>query len=202
MRINTWLRSSPRFTRSGISWIGDNMEHSVIIAGFGGQGVILAGKILAQAGMDQGLEVTWLPSYGPEMRGGTANCTVVLSEELVGSPIVDAPTALIAMNLPSLDKFEPIVAKDGTIVVNRSLVERAVGREDVRVASVPLNELAAKLGSARAINMVALGAYIKATGVVPLEAMNAAMTKMLTMDGKGKFVSMNEQALKEGYNAV
>ncbi|MCD6141670.1 2-oxoacid:acceptor oxidoreductase family protein, partial [Candidatus Bipolaricaulota bacterium] len=100
------------------------MERSVIIAGFGGQGVILAGKILAQAGMDHGLEVTWLPSYGPEMRGGTANCTVVLSEEPVGSPIVDEPTDLIAMNLPSLDKFEPMVAKGGTIVANRSLIER------------------------------------------------------------------------------
>ncbi len=90
------------------------MEQSVIIAGFGGQGVILAGKILAQAGMDHGLGVTWLPSYGPEMRGGTANCTVVLSEEgEVGSPIVDEPTALVAMNLPSLEKFEPTVAKEG-----------------------------------------------------------------------------------------
>lgn len=178
------------------------MERSVIIAGFGGQGVILAGKILAQAGMDQGLGVTWLPSYGPEMRGGTANCTVVLSEEQVGSPIVDDPTTLIAMNLPSLDKFEPLVARGGTIVVNRSLVERKVARDDVQVASVPLNELATKLGSARAINMVALGAYIKATGVVSLETVTAAMTKMLEKDGKGKFVPMNSRALQEGYNAV
>jgi len=178
------------------------MERSVIIAGFGGQGVILVGKILAYAGMEQGLEVTWLPSYGPEMRGGTANCTVVLSEEPVGSPIVDEPTALVAMNLPSLDKFEPIVAKEGTIIVNRSLVERAVAREDVKVTSVPLNAVAAKLGSARAINMVALGAYIKATGNIPLQTVKAAMTKMLEKDGKGKFVPMNEQALEEGYNAV
>jgi len=178
------------------------MERSVIIAGFGGQGVILAGKILAYAGMEQGLEVTWLPSYGPEMRGGTANCTVVFSEDPVGSPIVDEPTALVAMNLPSLDKFEPIVAKGGTIIVNRSLVERVVSREDVKVTSVPLNAVAAKLGSARTINMVALGAYIKATGVIPLETVKAAMTKMLEKDGKGKFVPMNEQALEEGYNAV
>ncbi len=178
------------------------MEHSVIIAGFGGQGVILAGKILAYAGMEQGLEVTWLPSYGPEMRGGTANCTVVLSEDPVGSPIVDEPSALIAMNLPSLDKFEPIVAKGGTIIVNRSLAERGVAREDVKVTSVPLNTVAAKLGSARAINMVALGAYIKATGVIPLQMVKTAMIKMLEKDGKGKFVPMNEQALEEGYNAV
>jgi len=178
------------------------MERSVIIAGFGGQGVILAGKILAQAGMDQGLAVTWLPSYGPEMRGGTANCTVVLSEEQVGSPIVDDPTSLIAMNLPSLDKFEPIVAGGGTIVVNRSLVERSVARDDVQVASVSLNDLAAKLGSARAINMIALGAYIKATGDVPLDTVTAAMTKMLEKDGKGQFVQLNRRALQEGYNAA
>jgi len=106
------------------------------------------------------------------------------------------------MNLPSLDKFEPIVAKGGTIIVNRSLVERAVSREDVKVTSVPLNAVAAKLGSARAINMVALGAYIKATGSIPLQTAKAAMTKMLEKDGKGKFVPMNEQALEEGYNAV
>lgn len=178
------------------------MERSVIIAGFGGQGVILAGKILAQAGMDHGLEVTWLPSYGPEMRGGTANCTVVLSEEPVGSPIVDEPTDLIAMNLPSLDKFEGMVAKDGTIVINRSLIDREVGRSDVRVHPVDLHPLAEEAGSARAINMVALGAYLKATGVVPLEVVKRAMARMLEESGKGKFVLMNEKALDEGYNAV
>jgi 2-oxoglutarate ferredoxin oxidoreductase subunit gamma len=106
------------------------------------------------------------------------------------------------MNLPSLDKFEPIVAKGGTIIVNRSLVDRAVAREDVKVTAVLLNAVAAKLGTARAINMVALGAYVKATGVIPLQTVKVAMTKMLEQDGKGKFVPMNEQALEEGYNAV
>ena len=178
------------------------MERSVIIAGFGGQGVILAGKILAQAGMDHGLEVTWLPSYGPEMRGGTANCTVVLSEEAVGSPIVDNPTALIAMNLPSLDKFEARVAKEGVILVNRSLINRDVARDDVMVVSVPLNELAKKSGSDRALNMVALGAYLKATQFLPLDTVQNTMERMLEKDGKGKFVPMNKQALEEGYNAV
>ncbi len=178
------------------------MERSVIIAGFGGQGVILAGKILAQAGMDHGLEVTWLPSYGPEMRGGTANCTVVLSEEPVGSPIVDEPTDLIAMNLPSLDKFEPMVAKDGTIVANRSLIDREVERDDVRTHFVDVHSLAEKAGSSRSINMVALGAYLKATGIVPLEVVKQAMARMLEESGKGKFIPMNERALDEGYNAV
>lgn len=178
------------------------MERSVIIAGFGGQGVILAGKILAQAGMDHGLEVTWLPSYGPEMRGGTANCTVVLSEEPVGSPIVDEPTDLIAMNLPSLDKFEPAVAKDGTIVANRSLIERDLARSDVRAHFVDVHSLAEEAGSSRAINMVALGAYLKATGVVPLEVVKRAMARMLEEGGKGRFVPANEKALELGYEAV
>jgi 2-oxoglutarate ferredoxin oxidoreductase subunit gamma len=178
------------------------MERSVIIAGFGGQGVILAGKILAQAGMDHGLEVTWLPSYGPEMRGGTANCTVVLADEPVGSPIVDNPSSLIAMNLPSLEKFEPTVAKNGTIVLNRSLIDRPVKRSDVKVASLRLNELAAKVGSPRTINMVALGAYLKASQALPLSAVQGAMERMLEKDGKEKFIPMNKQALEDGYNAV
>ena len=178
------------------------MERSVIIAGFGGQGVILAGKILAQAGMDHGLEITWLPSYGPEMRGGTANCTVVLSEEPVGSPIVDNPTALIAMNLPSLEKFEARVAKDGVIILNSSLIDRDVERDNVKVARVALNELATKSGSDRALNMVALGAYLKATQILPLSVVQNTMKRMLEKDGKGKFIPANKQALEEGYNAV
>ena len=178
------------------------MERSVVIAGFGGQGVILAGKILAHAGMRHGLEVTWLPSYGPEMRGGTANCTVVLSEEIVGSPIVDAPDALIALNLPSLDKFEASIAPSGAIVVNESLIDRKVGREDVNASYLKVNEIAANVGSSRAVNMVALGAYLKATGIIPLDVAKQAMAQMMEESGKGKFVPMNEKALEEGYNAV
>jgi len=178
------------------------MERSVVIAGFGGQGVILAGKILAQAGMNHDLEVTWLPSYGPEMRGGTANCTVVLSDEPVGSPIVDEPSALVAMNRPSLDKFEAAVAAGGTIVVNASLVDRAVERDDVDAAYVRLNDIAIETGSARAINMVALGALLKATGVVPLDVVKSTMAATLEGSGKAKFVPLNEQALDRGYDAV
>jgi 2-oxoglutarate ferredoxin oxidoreductase subunit gamma len=178
------------------------MEHAVIIAGFGGQGVILAGKILAQAGMDHGLEVTWLPSYGPEMRGGTANCTVVLSDEPVGSPIVDEPTGLIAMNLPSLDKFESIVAPQGTILVNASLIERAGKRKDVRSLRVPLNEMAEEIGNSRTINMIALGAFVKATGIVPLETVTAAMRQMMEAGGKDRFIEPNEHALRAGADAA
>ncbi len=178
------------------------MEHAVIIAGFGGQGVILAGKILAQAGMDHGLQVTWLPSYGPEMRGGTANCTVILSEDPVGSPIVDEPTGLVAMNLPSLDKFEASVAPQGTIIVNASLIERTTTRDDVTCIRVPLNEMAEEVGNPRTINMIALGAFVQATGIVPLDAVTAAMRRMLEEDGKERFIAPNERALQAGARAV
>ncbi len=179
------------------------MERSVIIAGFGGQGVILAGKILAQAGMDHGLEVTWLPSYGPEMRGGTANCTVVLSGETVGSPIVDDATALIAMNLPSLDKFEKTVAPGGIIVVNRSLIDRQVERTDVQTTYVDINDIARdQVGNARTINMVALGAYVKASGAMPLQTVKNTMAASMRASGKDKFIDVNEQALQAGYDAA
>ncbi len=178
------------------------MQQSVIIAGFGGQGVILAGKILAQAAMNHGLEVTWLPSYGPEMRGGTANCTVVMADETVGSPIVDDPSAVIAMNLPSLDKFERIVVQGGKIILNASLIDRDVERSDLKVTKLSLNDLSAKAGSSKATNMVALGAYVKATGIVPIDVVKETMREMLAKGGKGRFVEANAKALDLGYDAA
>jgi 2-oxoglutarate ferredoxin oxidoreductase subunit gamma len=178
------------------------MEKSFVFAGFGGQGVILAGKLLAQAGVDYGLEVTWLPSYGPEMRGGTANCTVLLSDEPIGSPVVDNPTVLVAMNLPSLDRFEKTVAEAGIIVVNSSLISRSTQRNDVRVISVPANDIAVSLGNSRAANMVAIGAVIKATEVISLQLMKSTMAKILSRKNSAKIVAVNEQALDAGYNAV
>jgi len=178
------------------------MEKSFVFAGFGGQGVILAGKLLAQAGTDYGLEVTWLPSYGPEMRGGTANCTVVLSDEPIGSPVVDNPTALVAMNLPSLNRFEKTVAEAGTIVINSSLVTRPAQRDDVHVLNVPANDIAVSLGNPRAANMVALGAIVKATGVIPLELIKSTMARVLGHKDTAKLIAVNEQALDAGYNAV
>jgi 2-oxoglutarate ferredoxin oxidoreductase subunit gamma len=178
------------------------MEKSFVFAGFGGQGVILAGKLLAQAGADYGLQVTWLPSYGPEMRGGTANCTVVLSDEPIGSPVVDNPSALVAMNLPSLDRFEKTVADAGTILVNSSLIARPTERNDVRVLSVPANDIAVSLGNPRAANMVAVGAIVKATGIISLELMKSTMAKMLSHKDSAKLIAVNEQALEAGYNAA
>jgi 2-oxoglutarate ferredoxin oxidoreductase subunit gamma len=178
------------------------MEKSFVFAGFGGQGVILAGKLLAQAGADHGLHVTWLPSYGPEMRGGTANCTVVLSDESIASPVVDNPTILVAMNPPSLDRFEKTVAKGGVVLVNSSLVAHRTERKDVRVLSVPANDIAVSLGDSQAANMVALGAVIKATGIVSLELIKSAMAKMLSHKNDANVIALNEQALDAGYNAV
>ncbi len=179
------------------------MEKSFVFAGFGGQGVILAGKLLAQAGVDHGLHVTFLPSYGPEMRGGTANSTVVLSDEPIGSPVVDNPTALVAMNLPSLDRFESTVAEAGTILINSSLITRPTERSDVRMLRVPVNDIAASLGNSRAANMVALGAVVKATGVIPLALIKNTMTRTIShSQDSAKLVAVNEQALDAGYNAA
>lgn len=175
------------------------MELGVIFAGFGGQGILLSGKVLARAGMDRGLEVTWLPSYGPEMRGGTANCTVVLSDKPIGSPIVDAPGALVAMNLPSLDRFEPRVAPQGIIVYNSSLIPRSLERDDVTGIPLPVNDIARELGNPRVINMVALGALIRATGVVPLEAAVEAMAHEMRERGRDRLIEVNETALRRGF---
>jgi 2-oxoglutarate ferredoxin oxidoreductase subunit gamma len=175
------------------------MEMGVIFAGFGGQGVLLAGKVLARAGMDQDLEVTWLPSYGPEMRGGTANCTVVLSDQPIGSPIVDTPQALVALNAPSLDRFEPAVAEGGLVVYNSSLVKRSPKREDVRNLPVPINDIAQELGNPRVINMVALGALVRASGIVPLEAVIEAMAYEMRERGRDRLIEINSQALRRGW---
>ena len=176
------------------------MEKGVIFAGFGGQGILLAGKVLARAGMDRGLEVTWLPSYGPEMRGGTANCTVVVADSPIGSPVVDSPDALVALNAPSLDKFEPRVAEGGFIVYNSSLVKRPVRRGDVKSIPVPANDIAMELGNPRVLNMVALGALVKALGVVPLEAVEAAMREEIGAKVKKELLDLNAEALRRGFS--
>ena len=179
------------------------MEKSFVFAGFGGQGVMLAGKLLAQAGVDYGLDVTWLPSYGPEMRGGTANCTVLLSDKPIGSPVVDNPNALVAMNLPSLDRFEKTVAETGIIVVNSSLITRSIERNDVQALCVPANDIAVSLGNPKVANMVTLGAVVKATGIIPFELIKDAIVRMLGENiYSSKLIAVNEQALSAGYNAI
>ncbi|RPJ59333.1 MAG: 2-oxoacid:ferredoxin oxidoreductase subunit gamma, partial [Acidobacteria bacterium] len=169
----------------------------VIMAGFGGQGVMLIGKILAHAGMNDGKEVSWLPSYGPEMRGGTSNCTVVVSDEPVGSPLVYAPSAVIAMNEPSLAKFEPRVKPGGLLLVNSCLVRSEVGRRDIHTLRIPANDVAAAVGNPRAANMAALGAYVAATGVTSLDTVEAVIRKMLS--NRPATVESNLEALRRGH---
>jgi len=177
------------------------MLDEIIIAGFGGQGVLLMGRLIAQAGMLEGKHVAWMPSYGPEMRGGTANCTVIVSSEEVASPVVPNPITLIAMNQPSLDKFEPMVVKDGIIVVNQSLVSRDISRDDIQVVKVPANDIANELGNLRVANMVALGTYIARSKSVKMETVFEALEQTLDKSQE-KIIALNKEALKRGEKIV
>ena len=173
------------------------MQSEIIIAGFGGQGVLFAGQLLAYAALAEGKETTWIPSYGPEMRGGTANCTVVIADEEIGSPMVRNPQAVIALNLPSLDKYEKLVAPGGVLVVNTSMVDRKATRKDIKVVEVPGNEIAEKLGEKRMTNMVLLGGLLANLPVLPIEAIEKALKEHLP-ERHQKLLPLNSQALKEG----
>ncbi len=178
------------------------MYADVIIAGFGGQGVVLAGTLLAQAAMEHGLHVTFMPVYGPEMRGGTANCTVVISDQDIGSPIILRPTASIVLNRPSLEKFQRQVQDGGALVVNSSLVDPALADcARLKVHAVPCNDIAEGLGNPRMVNMAALGAYIKATGALPLERVQGALSHVIPAH-YAKTIPLNAQALQAGYDAA
>lgn len=177
------------------------MKKEIIISGFGGQGVMSIGKNLVEAGMAEGLEVTWAPSYGPEMRGGTANCHVVLSDKPVGSPLFTYPTELIAMNAPSLDKFVPLVKKDGLVFVNSSVVTAKVERADLKTVYVPCAEIAYKVGNPKVGNMVMLGAYVAATGALKPETIREMIKEMFT-GRKAKLQDLNFKALDEGMACV
>ncbi len=176
------------------------MHEEVIIAGFGGQGVMLIGQMLVYAGMDEGKNVLWMPAYGPETRGGFANCTVIISDNEIYSPMISNPSSLIIMNLPSLDKFESSVKSGGFMVVNKSLVNRDVMRTDLDVVMIPATEIASELGNIRAANMVALGAYLSRRSVVSVESVTKIIPKMFP--GKEKIVPLNIEALKKGADFV
>ncbi len=171
--------------------------HEIIVAGFGGQGVLSLGTLLTYAGMVEQKQVTWMPSYGPEQRGGTANCSVILSEKPVGSPIVTHPSCLIAMNQPSLDKFESKVKSDGLVLVNTDMARPDVNRDDVRVIAIPANDVARQIGSDRIANMVMLGAFIEATGAVQVASVLESLKKALPPH-RHNLIPLNEQALKRG----
>lgn len=170
----------------------------VIIAGFGGQGVMLIGNLLAQAGMEHGLEVTFIPVYGAEMRGGTANCTVVMDNHPIGSPLVREPLSTIVLNQPSLDKFQPRLAAGGVQIVNSSLIDAAVVDAGKRSVCIPVNDMAHELGSVKMANMVALGAWLKATNALPLDVVVDALHRVVSPH-YAKLIPQNAKALEAGY---
>ena len=179
-----------------------SLYQDAIIAGFGGQGVMLIGNLLAYAGMEAGLNVTYIPVYGPEMRGGTANCTVVVSEDEIGSPIIKSPISLIVMNGPSLDKFQPQLQDGGIMILNSSLVDPALTQKDrIKAYAVPANEIADKIGNTKMANMVALGAYIQATGVMDLSQVKDSLKSVISAH-YSHLIPKNAEALQAGADHV
>ncbi|MFO7709857.1 MAG: 2-oxoacid:acceptor oxidoreductase family protein [Desulfobacterales bacterium] len=176
------------------------MQSEVQFAGFGGQGVMLMGQILAQAAMDEGHEVVWIPSYGPEMRGGTAYCTVVISDQPIGSPIIRNPRHLVAMNRPSLEKFAPTVKAGGVVFVNSSIIPVGAGRTDVDELRVPIIEVAGELGNVKAANIVALAAFVARSRVVRFESLTQAVKDKFAQ--KAKLMPLNLKALEAGRKAA
>ena len=172
-----------------------------LFAGFGGQGVLLMGQLLAYAGMLEDKYVSWLPAYGPEMRGGTANCSVNISDEPIGSPVVSKATAVVAMNRPSLDKFESVVQTGGVLFINSSIIDRESARDDIQVYYVPCNDIAEELGNARVANMVMLGAYIAKTKCVDIENIIEALRYKLG-EKKEHLIPVNREALLRGAAAI
>jgi 2-oxoglutarate ferredoxin oxidoreductase subunit gamma len=173
------------------------MQHTFLFAGSGGQGVMFAGQLLAYAGMAEGLNVTWIPSYGPEMRGGTAHCFVTLSDKQIGSPVVPHPEVALLFNQPSLDKYEAVVAERGVLAVNTSLVGRLPQRTDVTILAVPATDVAESLGNARLANMVLLGAALSTRVVLPLYAVVDALKEHLPARRR-ELLELNCKALARG----
>ena len=171
----------------------------ILIAGFGGQGVLFSGKALAYTGLKNGMEVSWLPSYGPEMRGGTANCSVTLSDTPIGSPIVDKPDVLIAMNLPSLEKFYNDTEKGGYVVFDSSLIVKSDFRTDIKTFGIPATKLASDNALDGLANMIIMGKVIKETGVLTLEQIKSSLAQMVPAK-KADLLDKNIKAIELGYN--
>ena len=174
-------------------------DHQIIIAGFGGQGLLFSGKVLAYAGLDEDRQLSWLPSYGPEMRGGTANCTVILSDEPIGSPIVDHPNVVMVMNNPSLDKYEGMVAPGGKLFIDSALISRKVEREYIDVYYIPSTQLAKDMGAPTLANMILLGAIVKETGCVSAEHLEEGLRHAVPAR-HADLIDLNLQALEIGKN--
>lgn len=178
--------------------MGSQIE--VVFAGFGGQGVMTAGQLLAYTAMEEGKQVVWIPSYGPEMRGGTANCTVVVSDDRIGSPIINNPLSACVFNRPSLDKFGELIRKDGLLFINSSLIDVTSGRDDIRETLVPANDIARKCGNPKAANMVMLAAYVAATEIVSFDALLGMLDKK--MGKKKDLLEINHRAFDAGRELI
>jgi 2-oxoglutarate ferredoxin oxidoreductase subunit gamma len=177
------------------------MHEEIIISGFGGQGVLFAGQLLAYSGVADGLHVTWIPSYGPEMRGGTAHCEVVISSEEIGSPLTAHPTAAIILNTPSMEKYEPLVKPGGLLLVDSSLISLRSTRPDIHQIAIPAKEIASNLGMPQAANMVMLGALAAATGIVRLETIEHVLKEKLG-ERHASTLEANKRALRCGVVSV
>ena len=175
------------------------MTHKILLAGFGGQGILFSGKFLAYDGLLEDREVSWLPSYGPEMRGGTCNCSIILSDTKIGSPIVSNPNVLVAMNLPSLDKFEKSAVPGAKIFVDSSLIDRKVERDDVEVYYIPATKLASDENLPGLANMIMIGHVIAKAGVMPYENVETTMKKLVPAK-KQNLIELNIKAVELGYN--
>ncbi|MBE7035285.1 MAG: 2-oxoacid:ferredoxin oxidoreductase subunit gamma [Ruminococcaceae bacterium] len=170
----------------------------IMLAGFGGQGILFAGKVLAYAGLKAGREVSWLPSYGPEMRGGTCNCSVVISDKPVGSPVIPNPDVLVAMNRPSLDKFEKTLVSGGVIITDSSMVDRDVERDDVTVVAIPAKEIALSNDLGNLANMVIVGRLLKETGLYSLDEIKEGLAKSIP-PSKAALLEKNVKAIELGF---
>ena len=177
------------------------METSIIVSGFGGQGVLFAGQVLAYTGMDHGKEVTWIPSYGPEMRGGTASCTVIISDEEIGGPIVSHPSIVLALNLPSFEKYEPLVQEGGLLIVNSSIVMTRSERTDIDVVYVNANEIATEMGSVKMMNMAILGAMVGKRPLFPLDDMFESLEAHLPKS-KHHLLDANYKVMQAGFDGA
>lgn len=176
-----------------------NKNFNMLLAGFGGQGILFAGKVIAYGGLMDEKEISWLPSYGPEMRGGTANCSVIISDEGVGSPIVNKPDILVAMNLPSLDKYETEAVPGAVILVDSSLIQRKVARQDVKAYYIPATKMASDAGIPSLANMILMGYLIAKTGAIPFEIIDQALKKVVSAKHQDK-LEVNRKAIELGYH--
>lgn len=173
------------------------MLHEVIIAGFGGQGVMSMGQLLTYAAMHEGKYVSWLPSYGPEQRGGTANCSVIVSDEPIGSPLITYPAIAIVLNKPSFDKFEPIVSPGGLLIVNSSLVEKKSKRKDITVIEIPASQIAIDIGEPRISNSIILGVFVELSKAISIDSVIEALKQVLP-ERRHNLIPANKTALEKG----